>query len=68
MKKKVYQVTLVGFNGGSDETDHLIKWVIAYTKKAVKKAFPDYEKVERLDIDLFLDDPSIDFDLTKEKE
>lgn len=31
-----YEVILKGFDGGTDSTDHLIKWIEAYCEVAVK--------------------------------
>lgn len=29
MNSKVFELTLVGFDGSTDETDHLVKWLVA---------------------------------------
>jgi hypothetical protein len=36
---KVFEVVLNGFNGGTDETDHLVKWVSAESESHVKLVF-----------------------------
>lgn len=42
-----YEVTLAGFDGSTDETDDLIKWVKAPNIGVVRKHYP-YAKVEEL--------------------
>ena len=32
---KTYQITLAGYDGGTDETDHLIRWINADSKELV---------------------------------
>jgi hypothetical protein len=62
MEKKVYEVVLDGFNGSTDETAHLIKWVIAYNKKDVEDFYEDHQSVFETDINLKAS--GIDHDLT----
>jgi len=67
-KMKVYEVTLEGFDGGTDETDHLILWITAPNVKRVF-AFLDgqgikYETVFPIGVDLT--SGGIDYILTDE--
>lgn len=48
MKKKTYEAVLKGFNGATDETDHLIKWGYAFCQEAVFNFFPDAIAVNEL--------------------
>lgn len=34
----IFEYTLPGFDGGTDKTDHLVKWVSAANKKAADAA------------------------------
>ena len=56
---KVYEVVLKGFNGATDETDHLIKWVSSHDIESVKKMYPNHESVH--ETDLATDVSGIDF-------
>ena len=63
----VYQVVLEGYKGGTDETDHLIKWV-ASTVGAPSVRFLSLLWGPVMDIEpteLTLDDAGIDLVLTK---
>jgi len=64
--KNYFEIVLKGFNGGTDETDHLIKWYEAFNKtqviKYLRKNKIKFTQVEQLpfnylhkeDIDLSL--------------
>jgi hypothetical protein len=49
---KIYEAVLKGFNGNTDKTDHLIKWIAAPSLKkandAIKKA--DFELSQPLEL------------------
>jgi hypothetical protein len=47
-----YQVTLPGYNGATDETDHLVKWVRADSLSAVLVWAPQGSIVEELDFNV----------------
>jgi len=36
-----FEVILPGFDGSTDETDHLIKWILADSAEKVKLRYPD---------------------------
>jgi len=36
MKKRIYEVELLGFDGTTDATDHLIKWYRAFSLSDVR--------------------------------
>jgi hypothetical protein len=38
---KIYEAVLKGYNGGSDETDHLIKWIKAPSLELAEKAIKE---------------------------
>jgi hypothetical protein len=40
MNWKLFEVTLEGYDVGSDDTDHLVKWGCANTIEQVRAAFP----------------------------
>lgn len=40
---KTFEVTLKGFDGSTDQTDHLVKWVLASSKEKVEEAFKGIE-------------------------
>ena len=42
-----FELTLKGFDGGTDETDHLIKWVIAPTRQKLDQ-WLKWNKLEHL--------------------
>lgn len=37
----LFEAVLPGFNGGSDDTDYLVKWVLADSPEQVSEAFPE---------------------------
>lgn len=39
--KRVFEVVLPGFDGGTDETDHLVRWVAADSEDQVWAKYPD---------------------------
>lgn len=39
---KLYEITLPGFNGATDETDHLVKWVVARSPEEALKVAEHY--------------------------
>lgn len=55
---RVYEVTLPGFDGSADETDHLIKWVVADKLGHVLEAYLDAEVIPLSEVSL--NDPGID--------
>lgn len=63
--KQVFEVVLKGFNGDSDETDHLIKWVAAQDAAQVRKycATKGWDADRIVAIDVAIDDPGIDAQL-----
>lgn len=62
----IYEVVLEGFNGASDDTDHLIKWGLADTLEQVKAAFPD-ASIQQLPFNSTAVD-LLDFDLRINKQ
>lgn len=39
--KRVFEVVLPGFDGGTDETDHLVRWVAADSEDQVRAKYPE---------------------------
>lgn len=40
MSRQLFEVEFPGFDGGTDETDHLIKWVTADNEAQVEQSSP----------------------------
>jgi len=54
--KKVYEIVLIGFNGGTDETDDNILWVVSDSKESVaeflNKLKMKFVSIEETDLDI----------------
>ena len=61
-----FEAALPGYNGGTDETDHLIKWGFADTQAQVQAHYPGCT-VYPLDDDFALEEVTTDFDLRARK-
>ena len=52
---KVFQITLKGFDGSSSNTDHLILWISAETRKHIINHLEtkeiEYESIDEIGID-----------------
>ena len=42
-QRQAYEVVLPGFNGATDETDHLVRWGFAKNMQQLTSIFPDSE-------------------------
>ena len=68
MTKPVYEIMQKGFKGDTDETDHLILWIVADYKVDVEKYCKDNRietvQIERVNVHPL--DPGVDIDLTRD--
>ena len=53
--KQVFEVVLPGFDGGTDETDHLVRWVAADSEDQVRAKYPEAQ-VSPLEITTDIDE------------
>lgn len=70
MKTQLFEVTLRGFNGGTDATDGQVKWFKAFNREQVAEYLKEkgLEYIEIFDMpkqaDFLCAESDIDFDLT----
>lgn len=60
---KTFELTLKGFDGGTDATDHLVKWISAPSEDALNAWIERYKLGEHLDgKPVLLEMQNLDFD------
>ena len=64
MERRIFELTIPGFNGGTDETDHHVLWVVSPDLESVLNlATPHGVAVQELPVGHVDDDDDIDYNL-----
>jgi len=58
---RTFDVTLKGFDGGTDETDHLVKWVAAQNEETVQEWLDHHNLRPHVDTVTDMERPNLTF-------